>query len=182
MQAVVAPKRQIALLRGINLGGRRRVGMAALRDLLTGLGYGDVRTYLQSGNVVLTAGAPAKRLQRELEQQIAAELGFDVQVIVRTRDELADVIARNPLGDVARNPSRYLVTFLPAKPDRRVVRELANADVAPERVVVSGCEIYAWHPNGVGRSQLAKLLSGLGVGGTARNWNTVTKLLALADD
>jgi uncharacterized protein (DUF1697 family) len=176
--------RQIALLRGINLGSRRRVAMAELRDLLNGLGYGDVRTLLQSGNVVLTSTAAPARLERELEAQIAAGLGVDVQVIVRTRDELADVIEHNPLAGVADDPKRYQVSFLSAEPDREIVRELVAADVAPEQVAVRGREIYAWHPEGIQRSPLAKLISDprLGVTATARNWNTVTKVLALADD
>ncbi|TMK95892.1 MAG: DUF1697 domain-containing protein [Actinobacteria bacterium] len=175
--------RRIALLRGINLGSRRRVEMAALRDVLAGLGYRDVRTFLQSGNVVFTSRASPGRLQRDLEKQLAAELGIDVQVLVRTRDELADVVERNPLGDVAHNPSRYLVSFLSAKLAAKLVRDLATVDVTPEQFVVSGREIYAWHPDGVQRSRLGKLLSEerLGVAATARNWNTVTKLLALAD-
>ena len=158
--------------------------MAELRELLSGLGYDDVRTHLQSGNVVLTSKLSAKRLQDELERQITDGLGLEVQVVVRTRDELADVIERNPLGDVADNPSRYLVNFLSVKPAARVARELAEADVAPEQLVVSGREIYAWHPNGIQRSELTKLLSErrLGVNVTARNWNTVTKLLAIADE
>jgi len=157
--------------------------MAALRDVLAGLGYRDVRTFLQSGNVVFTSRASPGRLQRDLEKQIGAELGIDVQVLVRTRDELADIVERNPFRDVALNPSRHLVSFLSAKPAATVLRDLATVDVTPEQFVVSGREIYAWHPDGVQRSRLGKLLSEerLGVAATARNWNTVTKLLALAD-
>jgi len=175
--------RQIALLRGINLGSRRRVAMTDLRDVLTRCGYGDVRTYLQSGNVVLTSDTSDDRLARELEEQIAANLGVDVQILVRTRDELADVIGRNPLVDVVKDPKRYQVSFLSAEPDPQRVRELAALDVAPEQFVLSGREIYAWHPDGIQRSQLAAALSDrrLGVTATARNWNTVTKLLVLAD-
>ncbi|MCW3047229.1 MAG: hypothetical protein JWO74_1513 [Solirubrobacterales bacterium] len=176
--------RQIALLRGINLGSHKRVGMGPLRELLVRLGYGDVRTYLQSGNVVLTSPASPERLQRELEQQIAEELGLETRVLVRTRDELADVIDRDPLAGIADNPKRYQVSFLSAEPDAEVVRELGGVDVAPERFVVSGREIYTWHPDGIQRSKLNKVLSDrrLGVIATARNWNTVTKLLALADE
>jgi uncharacterized protein (DUF1697 family) len=176
--------RQIALLRGINLGAHRRVAMGRLRELLAELGYGDVRTYLQSGNVVLTSPASPERLQREIERQIAKQLGLETQVLVRTRDELADVIERDPLAGVADNPKRYQVSFLSAEPDPEVVRELGRVDVAPERFVVSGREIYTWHPDGIQRSQLNKVLSDrrLGVTATARNWNTVTKLLALADE
>ncbi len=174
---------QIVLLRGINLGAHRRVAMGDLRDLLTKLGYGDVRTYLQSGNVVLTSAASPESLGRELEQQIAAQLGVDAQVVVRTRDELADVVAHNPLDDVAEDPKRYQVSFLSAEPDPEAVRAIAAIDVGPERFVASGREIFAWHPNGIQQSPLAKLLSErrLGVTATARNWATVTKLLALAD-
>lgn len=105
-------------------------------------------------------------------------------MLVRTRDELAAVVERDPLGDVADDPKRYQVSFLSARPARAVERELAAADLAPERVVVSGREIYAWHPGGLQRSRLAALLTDrrLGVAATARNWNTVTALLALAED
>jgi uncharacterized protein (DUF1697 family) len=176
--------RHIALLRGINLGPNRRVSMPDLRALLTGLGYEDVRTLLQSGNVVLTSDLDPLPLEQELERQLADGLGFDVRVIVRTRDELADVIERDPLGDTAADPRRYQVTFLSGDPDPERLRRAEEAAVAPERFVLSGREIYAWHPDGVGRSELAMLLArgDLGAAATARNWNTVTKLLALADD
>jgi len=152
----MATTRQIALLRGINLGSRRRVAMPKLRELLEGLGYEDVRTHLQSGNVVLSAAA--------------------------TGAELAKVVARNPLADFAEDPARYLVSFLSAKPDRAAVRDLKALDVPPEQFVVHGREVYAWHPNGVQRSKLFKALAdgALGVTATARNWNTVTRLLELA--
>ena len=158
--------------------------MSALRELLTDLGYEDVRTHLQSGNVVLTSNASAKRLETELEQHLAAKLRLDIQVLVRTRTQLADVIKRNPLRKVADDPSRYMVSFLSAKPSAKVVRELAKVDVAPEQFIVSGREIYAWYPNGFQKARLGKVLSEqrLGVTATARNWNTVTKLLELADD
>jgi uncharacterized protein (DUF1697 family) len=174
--------RQIALLRGINLGARNRVSMPELRDLLTGLGHQDVKTLLQSGNVVLTADATGEQLEQALERAIAGELGVESRVIVRTARELAGVVERDPLAGVADDPRRYQVSFLSAKPEAAVVRELEGADVAPEQVVVSGREIYAWHPAGIQRSPLVKLLTDrkLGVTATARNWNTVTKLLELA--
>lgn len=156
--------------------------MAALRELLAGLGYEDVRTYLQSGNVVFSSAEPPERLERELERQIATGLGLEVEVFVRTRDELAAVVERDPFGAVADNPSRYQVSFLAAELLPGVVRELEAADVAPERVAVGAREIYAWHPLGIQRSPLARLLTArrLGVGATARNWNTVVALLRLA--
>lgn len=176
--------RQIALLRGINLGSHRRVSMGALRDLLTGLGYGDVRTLLQSGNVVLTSDAVPECLQRDLESHIAGRFGVESKVLVRTRDEMADVVQRSPLREVATDPRRYQVSFLARELHPDSMRELTTVDGAPEQFVVSGREIYAWHPEGIGRSPLAKLLADghLGVTATARNWSTVTKLLALADE
>jgi uncharacterized protein (DUF1697 family) len=175
--------RRVAFLRGINLAGKRRVPMAELRAVLADAGYGDVRTHLQSGNVVLTSDADPRRLERELSEKLEQEFGFHIGVVVRSRDELAEVIAADPFGKEADDPSRYLVSFLSAEPDRQGAKELAAAQVAPERVVVRGREVYAWHPGGVGRSELAKLITSnrLGVEVTGRNWRTVTKLLELAD-
>src|SRR6188508_135528 len=126
--------RQVALLRGINLGSNRRVSMGELRTVLEDNGYEDVRTHLQSGNVVLSSPVSGARLERAL----AAGLGIDVEVLVRSRKQLAGVVARDPLGRVAKNPSRYLVSFLRSKPPAKVVRELTAADVAPEQFVLAG--------------------------------------------
>jgi uncharacterized protein (DUF1697 family) len=180
----VSADRRIALLRGINLAGKRRVSMAALRELLDEAGYEEVRTHLRSGNVVLTSRVPAARLGKDLTRLISSGLGLDVDVIVRTRAELAKVVAADPLGKVVDNPSRYQVTFLEKAVSPKVARELAAADVAPEQVAVKGREIYAWHPDGLQRSKLAALLTDRRLGGTAtaRNWNTVTRLLELADE
>jgi uncharacterized protein (DUF1697 family) len=176
--------RHIALLRGINLGSRNRVSMPQLRDVLTDAGFDDVRTYLQSGNVVLSSTSRPERVARRCEDQIADAFGLDVAVVVRTRDELAKVVRRDPLGHVATNPKRYQVSFLSARLDPAVARKLRELVVEPEELVVSGREIYAWHPSGVARSKLWAQLAGrdLGVTATARNWTTVTSLLALADD
>jgi uncharacterized protein (DUF1697 family) len=174
---------QIVLLRGINLASKRRVAMGALRELLEDAGYEDVRTYLQSGNVVLSSPLSPRRLETALERLLKKHFGLEMRVLVRTRAELKKVVERDPLGDVAENGSRYLVSFLSKRLPARVARELGGADIAPEQVVVSGREIYGWHPAGVQRSKLAKLLADerLGVTATTRNWNTVRKLLELAD-
>jgi uncharacterized protein (DUF1697 family) len=143
-----------------------------------------VRTYLQSGNVVLSSSASPDRVARTCGQQIASAFGLEIPVVVRTRAELNKVVQRNPLGAVAVNPKRYQVTFMTAKPGAKVLRKLEQAVVAPEQFVVIGRELYAWHPEGVARSRLWALLAGrgLGVTATARNWTTVTKLLALVDE
>ena len=171
------------LLRGINIGPRNRIAMADLREALADAGFDDVRTYLQSGNVVLSSDAPPERLARECEQLIAERFSLDIPVVVRTRDELAKVVKHNPLGKVATNPKRYQVSFLSAKPSREVVDRLEAAAAAGERFAVAGREIYAWHPDSVARSRLWALLAGqgLGVTATARNWTTVGKLLEMAD-
>ena len=175
--------RQLALLRGINLARRRRVGMADLRELLEERGYVHVRTHLQSGNVVLSSPLSSRKLEAELERQLADGLGMDVRVLVRTRAELARVVDRDPLGRVATNGSRYLVSFLSEPLPAKAARELEAAKIAPARLVVDGRELYAWYPDGVQRAPLAKLLEDrrLGVVSTARNWNTVAKLLELLD-
>jgi len=173
--------RQIALLRGINLGPRNRVPMPELRELLTELGYEDVATVVQSGNIVLGSTRPTD-LGRDLQQQIAERFGVDTPVLVRTAGQLAKVVADNPFPEAAQDPRRYQVSFLSAKCSPAVARELEAADIAPEQVAVRGREIYAWHVNGIQRSPLAKLLTDnkLGAIATARNWSTVLKLHELA--
>src|ERR1700683_974052 len=111
---------QIVMLRGINLGPARRVPMAELRALFSEAGYEDVRTYVQSGNIVLRSTATAAELERDATRLISERFGFDVRVIVRTRTDLARVVKRTPLGEVADNPKRYQVSFLSAKPDSSV--------------------------------------------------------------
>jgi uncharacterized protein (DUF1697 family) len=173
---------KVAFLRGINVGSRNRVSMAELREQLANAGFDDVRTYLQSGNIVLSSKASPASVARRCEEAIGERFGLEIAVVVRTRDELADVVRRNPLGDVAKDPKRYQVSFLDAEPDPALVDKLAEVAAASERFEVIGREIYAWHPAGVARSKLWTLLAGkgLGVTATARNWTTVEKVLVLA--
>lgn len=172
------------MLRGVNVGGRNRVAMQALREALLQAGMQQVRTYLQSGNVVLDSDASPAELARECERIIAERFALEVAVVVRTRNELAKVVRHDPLGEVADIPKLYQVSFCSAKPDGDVVRKLAERAVGGERMVVRGREIYAWFPDGVGRSRLAAQLSrpDLGATVTARNWTTVVNLLALANE
>jgi uncharacterized protein (DUF1697 family) len=158
--------------------------MAELRTLLEEAGHADVRTHLQSGNVLLSSPLSPRRLEATLERELADGLGMDVRVLVRSRRELAAVVAHDPFASVATDHSRYLVAFLSKKPAAGVVRELAAAELAPEQLLVHGREIYAWLPDGSRRSTAAKLLDErtLGVVSTARNWNTVTKLAELLTD
>jgi uncharacterized protein (DUF1697 family) len=174
--------RQIALLRGINLASRNRVSMPDLRRALGEAGYEDVATLVQSGNIVLTSGKAPTALEREISELVLEEFGVTSATVVRTRDELAGVIERNPIADGPSIPKLFQVTFFSEEPDAAAVERLMAQDFGTEQVAVIGREAYAWHPDGIQRSKLARELGRcLGDGGTARNWNTVTKLLELAD-
>jgi uncharacterized protein (DUF1697 family) len=175
--------RQALLLRGVNIGPRNRVPMAELRAALEDAGFEDVKTYLQSGNVVLSSKAKLEQTARKVERLIEGEFGLEIAVVARTGAQLARVVARNPLGDVAKDPKRYQVSFLDGPLPAASKRKLEEARIDTERFVVQGREIYAWHPAGVARSKLWAALAGrdLGVTATARNWTTVTKLLELLE-
>jgi uncharacterized protein (DUF1697 family) len=174
--------RFVVLLRGVNLAGRNRVSMPALREALEDADFTDVATYVQSGNVVLTSRKAAKRVGTDVERLLKKRFDLDVRVVVRTRAELAAVVDRDPFAKIATDPKRYQVTFLESQLGADVVRKLEAVATDSERVKHVGREVYACHPEGVGRSKLAVLLAGkgLGVTATARNWKTVTQLLDLA--
>ena len=158
--------------------------MAELREALAGAGFQDVQTYLQSGNVVLESDARPDKLEAALEAVISERFAIEVPVIVRTDDELRAVVEHNPLAAVAEDPKRYQVTFLEHELDQERLRGLEALAVPSERLAARGREVYAWHPAGVARSRLWAGLAGdkLGVKATARNWTTVTSLLAMIRD
>jgi uncharacterized protein (DUF1697 family) len=176
--------RHVVLLRGINLGARNRIAMGELREALDDAGFKNVRTYLQSGNVVLESTAKPESVARKCERVIKVRFGLEIAVVVRTKADLARIVKRNPLGKVAKDPKRYQVSFLASKLAAKVARELEAAADESEQVVVSGREVYAWHPETIARSRLWTMLAGkgLGVTATSRNWTTVEALLALADE
>jgi uncharacterized protein (DUF1697 family) len=176
----------VALLRAVNVGGRNSIAMADLRELLEGLGYGEVRTHLQSGNAVFTAAdSSPEQLGQEIEGALAEEVGLAAKVLVRTRAELERAIAANPLLDVADgNHSRLLVTFLSHAPDREVLAELTPAEFEPDVFALGEREIYVWYSEGVRATKLSNAFweKRMGVVATGRNWNTVTRLLELMDE
>ena len=174
------PKHAV-LLRGINLASRNRISMPELREALEAAGFGDVATYVQSGNVVVSSTSQASAVGREVSGLIKKRFGLDIAVIVRSHAELAEVVKLNPLAQVAVDPKRYLVTFMSGELPGAVVERIRGAAGPGERCEVIGREVYWWHPAGVGRSPLwARIASkGLGVDTTTRNWNTVTVLLAM---
>lgn len=177
----------IALLRGVNLGPNNRIAMPDLRERLAAEGFQNVRTYVQSGNIVLESELAPGELTDAVQALIAEHFALGIPVVVRTRDELAEIIARNPLPDAAEDPKRFQVSFLSSEPDPVVLKRLASlAEKNPkERLVATGRELYAWHPEGIGRSKLWNgVASKDGLGGiiaTARNWTTVTTLLEMCD-
>jgi uncharacterized protein (DUF1697 family) len=183
----------IALLRGINLGGHKKVAMPELRELTASLGHGDVATYIQSGNLLFsTDRTDTVALAAELERAIADRLDVQTGVIVLSRDELARVAAGNPYPGEP-DPRSVHVIFLPADPEpghadwlAGMQRQVAGKGSRDE-VALVGRAVFLHTPDGYGRSELAKLLGRSGgplsarSAGTARNWATVTKLLALCD-
>ncbi len=174
---------QIALLRGINLGSRNRVAMPELREMCEGLGHADVRTLVQSGNVVLDAKTKPAATAKAIGKALKGELGIEVPVVVRSRAQMRKVVDANPFGEHTGKPKLLLVTFLSEKPAKRVVDGFDPADFEPERFEVAGREVYSWHPGGMQRSKLGRALvdKRLGVVATNRNWNTVTKLVEMAE-
>lgn len=172
----------IAMLRGVNVGGHQKLPSATLKSVCEQAGFENARTYLQSGNAVFESddAHPAKCLREELKN--ATKL--DVGVIVRTPKELRSVIKRNPFADAAdKEPNRLLVVFLDDKPSAAAQANLEKLRTN-EEILFSGRELYAYFPTGAGVSKLANAFTEkkLGTMCTARNWNTVTALLKLAEE
>jgi len=139
----------VALLRGINVGRAKRVSMADLREVFTSLGYGDVRTVLQSGNVVFTAGrAPGVRAVSAIEQALHASTGVQASVLLLPAADVAAIAAANPLRDISTDPSRAFVTFLSRPVDPSLVPAVDAEALAPEVMVVAEQAIYQWCPDG----------------------------------
>lgn len=174
----------LALLRGINVGKAKRISMTDLRSLLEGLGHTDVATVGVSGNAVFSSSSRSEAaLATAIEKAITAELGMDVRVLVRTAAKVRAVMDANPLPDeAAKEPTRFHVGFaLDGTVDRKALAPILERDWSPEAVAVGKGVVYAWHPNGVTGSPLAEAMTkAKGSVSTARNWATLTKLLAKA--
>jgi len=171
------------MLRGINLGSRNKVAMATLRTVLAeSLGYDDVVTYIQSGNVVFKTGDKASAVEKAIHDGIAREFGLDIAVFVRTKAQLKKAVDANPFLKAGKDADTLHVMFLDAKPAAAKAKELTGKDWAGDEIAVVGTEAYLHCPNGYGRSKLgnAYVEKQLGVGATTRNWRTMKKLLELA--
>jgi len=176
---------QIALLRAINVGGIK-VAMADLRALAADLGFQDIRTLLNSGNLVFRShGKAGPNLEKLLEAEFVKRTASQTEFFVRTAEEWKTIIARNPMSDEARrDPGHLLVVVLKRAPSEQEVEALRAAIVGPEIVQADGKQAYIFYPAGVGQSKLtAKLIEKkLGTPGTGRNWNTVLKLGAMVEE
>lgn len=171
--------RYLALLRGINLGPYHRVPMQRLREMAEELGYTDVVTHINSGNLLVTTDRPARTVARELAERLEREFGFPVPVVVRTADQLRVVVGDDPFPDG--DPAQVQVAFCTELPPPRAAEGL-QALVKDERVAVRGSEIWVDYPSGIGQSKVGAAFDrATGVVSTARNLRTVRKLLELLE-
>jgi uncharacterized protein (DUF1697 family) len=175
----------ISMLRGVNVGGHNKIKMDALRALYEFLKLRDAQTYVQSGNVIFsTDERDISRLAKRIEDGIERKFGFRPNVILRTAAEMKDVIARNPFGKRRGiEPGKLLVSFLASDPGEEARKKLRQMKCDPEELRVEGREVYIYFPNGMGRSKLpwAGLDKMLKTPATGRNWNSVTKMLEMAE-
>jgi uncharacterized protein (DUF1697 family) len=176
--------RFVALFRGINVGRAKRIAMADLRALLESLGYGGVRTLLNSGNAVFDAPAepPARHAQR-IQAAVAGSLGVECLVIVKSAQDMAAVVAGNALAATATDPSRLLVALTGDAKALAALHALAQSEWGGDELHVGPHAAYLWCANGILESKLAvALLKGLAECGTTRNWATVEKIHALLQE
>jgi uncharacterized protein (DUF1697 family) len=173
--------RYVGLLRAVNVGGTGKLAMSDLRALVESLGYGAVTTFIASGNVLFDArGAPAN-VEKKIEAALLSELGLDTDVLVRTAADLAPLAKSHAFAERTTEGSRLHVVFLRDAPDRRAIAKLDVSHSPGDEVLVRGRELHWYAPHGAGQSKLSMAFfeRALGVAGTTRNHNTVTKLHAL---
>jgi uncharacterized protein (DUF1697 family) len=189
----------VSLFRGINVGGHHAIRMNELKDLHESLGFQDVVTYIQSGNVVFTSDdAGVAQLPGQIEEGFAKKFGFRVKVMVRTSAEFTEIIANNPFqNQQMKEPKRVVVLFLATRPDSTALEDIHKAYAGPEELYLLpagiacgqgeqegsriGQELYIYYPDGIGRSKLLLpfIEKKLKTMGTGRNWNTILQLQKL---
>lgn len=182
MGSATLKDRRVALLRGINVGRAKRVAMADLRAVVEGLGYGEVRTVLNSGNLVFSApGEAADRAAQRIEAALPDALGVSSKVTGLNAEALAAIVAENPLMIGVGSPSRLMVVFLARAAERSKLDSLVGCDWSPDALGLGSRAAYLWCPQGFLVSRLAEAAGrALGPSATTRNWGTVMKLHALA--
>ncbi|MGH9682623.1 MAG: DUF1697 domain-containing protein [Candidatus Acidiferrales bacterium] len=175
----------ISMLRGVNVGGHNKIKMDALRALYEFLGLRNPQTYVQSGNVVFgTEERDLVLLAKRIQNGIERTFGFRPEVILRSSSELRDVIARNPFAKRRGiDPSKLLVSFLAGDPGPEARDKVLKIKTDPEELRIGGRELYVYFPNGMARPKLSwpAIERALKTPGTGRNWNSVTKLLEIAE-
>jgi uncharacterized protein (DUF1697 family) len=175
----------VSMLRGVNLVRHNRIKMDALRSLYETLGLHEPQSYIQSGNVVFkTEKRNIVLVTKQIQGAIESEFGFRPAVIARTTAEMREVVARNPFGGRSNiEPSKLLVTFLMSDPGEAAREKVRAIKTNPEELRIEGREMYVYFPNGMGRSKLpfAAIDKALKIPVTARNWNSVLKLLEMAE-
>ena len=175
----------ISMLRGVNVGGHNKIKMEALRALYESLKLRDAQTYVQSGNVIFrTDERDMSRLAKRIEDGIERKFGFRPDVILRTTAEMREVVARNPFAKRRGiEPGKLLVSFLASDPGEEAREKVRQMKGDPEELRIEGRELYIYFPNGIGRSKLpwARLEKTLKTPGTGRNWNSVTKMMEMAE-
>jgi len=175
----------ISMLRGVNVGGHNKIKMDALRELYESLKLWDAQSYVQSGNVIFRSDErDISRLTKRIEEGIERKFGFRPDVILRTAAEMREGIARNPFAKRRGiEPNKLLVTFLASDPGEEAREKVRQMKCDPEELRIEGRELYIYFPNGMGRSKLslARLEKTLKMSGTGRNWNSVTKILEMAE-
>jgi uncharacterized protein (DUF1697 family) len=171
------------MLRGINVGGKKIVNMEKLRASFDALGFKSVSTYGNSGNVIFETSRDPKNLTEIIEREISREFGFPIATIVRTSEELEEIVGKNPfLREKEVDHSRLHITFLSEQPTKTAIEKLAVLDPEPDRFHVKGREIYIHCPDGYGRTKLSNntLERLLAVEATTRNWKAVNTLLQMS--
>lgn len=171
----------VLLLRGVNVGTKNSLPMAELRAMLTTIGCTDVQTYVQSGNAVFGTTLTQNALTSAIEKHLEERMGRPIATTLRTLKQMKAIVAGNPFAEVATKPANLCVTFLAHAPTQAELAPLHAQDWGTELFEVVGDVIYTWHPDGQGRSPLSAALGKLALRGavTGRNWNTVTKLVAM---
>jgi uncharacterized protein (DUF1697 family) len=175
--------RYVALLRSVNIGGRGRLAMNELRDSFARLEYGDIVTYIQTGNVLFDARSKSETsVVSAIEERLAQDFGDAPAVIIRTVPDLLRIGSASPYAKKGADPARHHVTFLAQRPQQKAVTSLALPPSGRDELVIDGREVYVHTPDGYSNSKLTGTLleRRLGVLSTTRNWNTVTKLCELA--
>lgn len=174
----------LSLLRGINVSGQKKILMKDLKSLFEESGFKNVKTYIQSGNVIFES-RPVKNLSQKIEQKIADKYNFQVPVLIRTVEEMATLIKKNPLVKEKNiDQKRLYVTLLAEKPANEYINKLMEVNYEPEKFIITDKEVYIYCPDGYGEAKFSNnfIEKKLNTKGTTRNWKVINELYTLMKD